>query len=465
MLVSQATRSKAIPSAALAAVLGLAAAGCTEGGGAPATVSSASAGPSASAEERTFPVSAATTGGGADTDEFLAIALTADGGSIAAGATYSVDGVFPPSQGGYDALLARFDSELNLVWSNTLGGSADDAFWSVAAAADDGAVAAGRTSSTDGIFAPSRGGDSALLARFDGDGNLIWSTALGGTDASEFFAVGAAVDGGIVAVGQTSSVDGDFDPSAGGYDGLVARFDTDGNLLWSKTVGGAGDDSFFAMVTTADGGVIAAGATASADGDLPPSQGGGDALLVRFDADGELLWANTLGGAERDVFSAVLTVADGGIVVAGQTASTDGVFPPSQGADDTLVARFDAQGDLVWSNTLGGSGTDGFVAIGAAALGGVIVAGQTSSTDGPFAASRGGSDTLLAWFSPEGSLVWSKTLGDSADDGFSALATDAAGGATVAGWTASADDEDLPPSRGGDDVLVAKFDLAKLDLS
>jgi hypothetical protein len=61
----------------------------------------------------------------------------------------------------------------------------------------------------------------------------------------------------------------------------VARFDLDGNLTWAKTLGGSGDDSFIS-VTAVAGGVIAVGSTDSTDGEFPPTKGESDAVVVKI---------------------------------------------------------------------------------------------------------------------------------------------------------------------------------------
>jgi hypothetical protein len=213
------------------------------------------------------------------------------------------------------------DPQGDLAWTQTLGGSGDDMFVSVAAV-HQGVVVAGLSEARDGDLIGGDGSREAVLARYDLDGNLVWTAAFGGTGYEGFHAV-AAVDGGVVAVGYAEAHDGDLAGQDGGnrgeMDAVVARYDLDGNLVWAATFGGESYDGFYS-VAPVDGGVVVAGASRSGDGDLPPLRGAGDAVLARYDLDGNLVWLATSGGAAFDGFESVAAV-DGGVVAAGATGS------------------------------------------------------------------------------------------------------------------------------------------------
>ena len=404
--------------------------------------------------------------GGTGNDRFFSVQVVADGGYIAAGSTSSTDGDFPPKHGAQDALLARFGPDGTLQWAKTMGGAGDDAFRGVQVTPDGGFITVGDTTSTDGDFPPSHGGDvtgDALLARFGPDGTMQWAKTMGGADEDEFYSVAVAPDGGIIAAGYTTSTDGDFPSSHGNnMDAVLARFGADGTLQGVKTMGGSGGDVFGAVAVAPDGGVIAAGSTTSTDGDFPPSHGGdnfGDALLVKYGPDGTLQWAKTMGGTNDEEFNGVAITPDGGVIAAGGTISTAGDFPPIHDRWDALLARFGPDGTMQWAKTMGGSDDEEFLSVTVAPDGGAIAAGYTYSTDGDFPPSNGHQDAVLARFGPDGTLQWAKTTGGTEDDVFRAVAVAPDGGVAAAGSTVSTDG-DFPPSHGGDffgDALLAYF--------
>jgi len=226
----------------------------------------------------------------------------------------------------------------------------------------------------------------------------------GGLNYDQFYSVAIAPDGGLIAAGTTFSKDGDFPSSHGGDDALLARFTPDGTLQWAKTMGGTDDDGFFSVAVAPDGSLIAAGGTASRDGDFPASHGIDDALLAWFAPDGTLQWAKTMGGTDFDHFNSVAIAPDGSLIAAGGTASMDGDFPASHGSNDGLLARFTPDGTLQWAKTMGGTDYDGFASVAVAPDASLIAAGTAASMDGDFPASHGDLDGLLANFDPDGTL-------------------------------------------------------------
>ena len=103
---------------------------------------------------------------------------------------------------------------------------------------------------------------------------------------------------------------------AGLYDLYLVKTDSEGTAEWSRTYGGTGRDYGNSLVQTSDGGYLAAGYT------LSYGAGGDDVWLVRTDADGNLEWQTTYGGSASDVGYAVAKTDDGGYAVAGHTLSS-----------------------------------------------------------------------------------------------------------------------------------------------
>lgn len=88
-------------------------------------------------------------------------------------------------------------------------------------------------------------------------------------------------DGTIVFCGSTNSTDQDLDgcnTAAGQRSGWITKVGTDGEVLWTTTVGKAGTATLSSVTATADGGYLAVGNT------------GGKPLLTKLDADGNISW-------------------------------------------------------------------------------------------------------------------------------------------------------------------------------
>src|SRR5215831_18110221 len=91
-----------------------------------------------------------------------------------------------------------------------------------------------------------------------------------------------------------------------------------------STLLGGTDFETARSINTPDGGLILAGYTASKDGDVHGSHGKSEAWIVKLNSDGDTLWTRTLGGTEDDQASNVCLTADGGYMITGSTASSDG---------------------------------------------------------------------------------------------------------------------------------------------
>jgi hypothetical protein len=160
-----------------------------------------------------------------------------------------------------------------------------------------------------GTFSQGAGGRDGLLAKYDTNGNLIWQRILGGANNDIFFSVALDSSGNIYVAGYT------FSQGAGGQDGLLTKYDTNGNLIWQRILGGANNDIFFSVALDSSGNIYVAGYTSS------QGAGGQDGLLTKYDTNGNLIWQRILGGASFDIFLSVALDSSGNIYVAGYTNS------------------------------------------------------------------------------------------------------------------------------------------------
>src|SRR5262249_49744603 len=142
-------------------------------------------------------------------------------------------------------------------------------------------------------------GDLWVL-KLDAIGNAVWQKSYGGSASDGAGAVRQTPDGGYVVAGYTRSY------GAGQFDAWGIKLDADGNVTWQKTDGGTGFDFASDVQPTADGGYIVAGSTTSF------GAGSDDAWVLKLDANGNVIWQKTYGGADSDGASAVHTTADGG---------------------------------------------------------------------------------------------------------------------------------------------------------
>lgn len=129
----------------------------------------------------------------------------------------------------------------------------------------------------------------------------------------------------------------------------------------------------------------------------------------------------TFGGSLNDVGQAIIATSDGGFAVLGHTQSMDGDITDKDNTSfDFWLLKFDADANLIWSETFGGSGNDRGRDLIQTPDGGFVVIGYSNSTDGDLSENFGLRDFWLAKISPTGTLVWQKSFGfPGADEGLS----------------------------------------------
>jgi len=339
--------------------------------------------------------------GGAGDDQAQTLALDPDGSIVVSGYTDSF------GAGNQDVMLAKWHANGSLAWTNTLGGIGFDYGNALALDSDGGIVASGNTDSFGA------GNYDVLLAKWYANGSLAWANTLGGSSYDIGNALTIAPDGSITVLGSTYSF------GAGNEDVLLAKWYANGTLAWANTLGGTGSDLGKAVALSPDGSIVVSGYTDSF------GVGSNDVLLAKYYANGTLAWASILGGASADYGYALAVSLDGSIAVSGYIDSF------GAGNNDALLAKYNANGTLAWANTLGGPNSDIGLALALGPDGSIAVSGYTLS----FGA--GNSDILLTKWYANGTLAWANTLGGANDDVAYAMSFDINGSLIVSGATQS----------------------------
>jgi len=281
--------------------------------------------------------------GGSGNDYFSSSSVSVEGGSTY---VYAVGYELSSGSGYYEALIAKWDSQGNLIWQKKLGGSSNDSFYSSSVSVEGDstyvyAVGYERTSSGSNYY-------DALIAKWDSQGNLIWQKKLGGSSNNHFLSSSVSVEDGstyVYAVGYELY-------SGNNNEALIAKWDSQGNLKWQKKLGGFGQDYFYSSSVSVEGGstyVYAVGYEGS-------SGGADNALIAKWGSQGNLIWQKKLGGSGYDFFySSSVSVEDGSTYV--YAVGREG----SSGSNsEALIAKWDSQGNLIWQKELVGSVKDYF---------------------------------------------------------------------------------------------------------
>lgn len=226
-----------------------------------------------------------------------------------------------------------------------------------------------------------------------------WMIAIGGA-GRDYAPSFLPADDGFVVVGMSSSYGlGDGGGNQGGYhDFLAVKVDKRGELVWATTVGGPDDErGSYSVRPSSDHGFLLTGTTRSF------GAGRTDLFMVKLDAFGNLDWSKTIGGAGSEGGMTTLQLEDGYISI-GDCDSF------GAGKKDLLVVKLNLDGSLVWAKTYGGLEDD--IGSGIARTAGGYIVGGTIWSFG-----AGEADSGLIKIDTLGNVVWAKTIGGSRGEG------------------------------------------------
>ncbi len=365
--------------------------------------------------EYAYAVAFAKTFGGGGGDWANSVQRTSDGGYILAGHTRSF------GAGLDDIFLIKTDSRGNLQWAKTYGGTSQDYASSVQQTSGGGYIVAGYTASFGA------GGSDFFLIKTDANGNIQWAKTYGRVTSDRASSVQQTLDGGYIVAGVTYPIGVVY------TDIFLIKTDEFGNVQWAKTYEGTHNDYAYSVQQTSDGGYILAGYTGSF------GAGDNDIFLIKTDANGNIQWAKTYGGTYSDYAFSVQQTSDGGYIVAGYTTSF------GAGGADIFLIKTDEFGNVQWAKTYGGTDWDFAHTVQQTSDRGYIVAGYTYS----FGAD--GEDAFLIKTDANGDIIWAKTYGGTLDDRVSSVQQTTDGGYIVAGST-------LSFGAGGWDIFLVKTD-------
>jgi hypothetical protein len=310
----------------------------------------------------------------------------------------------------YDACVMKLDPGGSPVWIQSYGGPDVESAFGVRVMRDGGLAVAANTVSVG------HGLMDMLVMKTDILGNVLWSRAIGGAGEDMATAIDTTQDGGLVVCGYTNSF------GAGNTDVYIVKLDAVGNVQWTRVVGGPTAETAYDVVATVDGGYAVSGQTVSFGAGLT------DYFLVRLNAAGTVLYSRTYGTPSHDFGYRFCATADDHLVLAGYTG-------PVGSSDGMLVKVTAASGALVWVRTYGSPSMDRIFDVLQTRDGNYVGTGEgTTST-------FGAGDQQVLKVSPAGNLLWARHYGTPFDEtGYGVGLETRDHGLMVVGWDDSAED-------------------------
>jgi hypothetical protein len=394
--------------------------------------------------------------GGEDVEDCNSIAQTFDGGYIFTGSTNSIGGEVSGNHGKFDYWVAKVSSSGILEWQKCFGGTEDDYSRRIIQCSDSGYMITGFSNSNDGDVSGNHGRTDYWVVKTDVNGSLQWQRSLGGT-LDEWASTCIEPEPGTYIIGgYAASSNGDVAHQHGYYDEWIVALNDTGGIMWQSSLGGTGGESASKVIKTSDGGFMVLGTTASSNGDVSFNHGMNDIWLVKLDAFTGLQWEKTYGGSDGDMGESIIETSSGGYCVAGYTFSNDGDVSDNHGNYDGWVINVDSAGNLLWQKTLGGSGDDFMYSLIEDTNGMFIISGGTSSVDSGITNNHGTSDMWLTVLDNTGSLQWQKCFGGFGPDNGNSIMHAEEGGYLMGGGT-GATDGDVTGNHGSWDAWLVKL--------
>jgi hypothetical protein len=311
--------------------------------------------------------------GGISTEALYSISQTPDGGFILAGKSFSnayfIGDITMSSVGGADVWVVKTSSLGIIEWQRKIRGSSmNDSFPKIRPTSDGGYILGIDSDSVLGYdkTEPSKGSSDYWILKLDHLGNIVWQKSIGGAGPESFTNIEQTNDGGYIISGDSSStLSGDKTENRinNSDDYWIVKLDAFGNIMWDNTIGGNFNEDNSNIKQTLDGGFIISGfsdSNASVD-KTENSYGGYDYWIVKLDSNGIVQWDKTLGGDFQDYCTSIAQSNDGSYYIAGYSYSgISGLKSEPNNQGDLWIIKLDNSGNLLWENSIGGNYADLF---------------------------------------------------------------------------------------------------------
>lgn len=326
--------------------------------------------------------------GGKYYDEANAIAVDASGNIYLTGKVDSpaIFGSLTLASG--SVFLAKYDANGNVLWAKSTGTKRTDIANTVKVDASGNVYIAGLFASNPIIFGSTtltnQGGSclggcqDIFVAKYDENGNVLWAKSAGGTSGDYANSVVVDASGNVYIAGGFYSPTLNFGNitlarndksvinSAPG-DLFLAKYDTNGNVLWAKNAGGNNDDYVLSAAVDGSGNIYIAGNFKSHTltlGTIILTKANhmaaySNLFLAKYNNVGDVLWAKCAGGKGIDEAKSIAVDASGNIYMAGSFCSPSITFGTNtlenarNGFYDVFLSKYDTNGNVLWAENAG----------------------------------------------------------------------------------------------------------------
>ena len=342
-----------------------------------------------------------------------------------------------------------------------------------------------------GLFTlPHVRGWDIFLVKYSSSGNFLWATSAGGTGNDQSFSVATDALGNVFLTGSFTSPTITFGTftltNSGSSDVFIVKYSSTGTILWAKSMGGSGMETGYSVATDASNNVYVTGTFASSTitvgSTVLTNAGSSNIFLVKYDINGNILWAKREGGIGSDIGYSLTIDASYNIYLTGyftsSTLSFGSIVLSNSGGQDMFIVKYNNSQNVLWAKNSIGTGTDYASSIAIDVSGFIYVTGYFNSPNIAFGnfnitntsltpSGSNGYDLYLVKYNSLGTELFVKIVGGKHNEKGYSVATDNSGVYITGGLIGTPQDTQIYidsntyniPSPSGDPMCLIKYDF------
>ncbi len=366
------------------------------------------------------------------------------------------------SLGSYDMYIVKYDKDGNVKWAKSAGGSNDEFGNSIVTDGSGNVYVTGSFGSSTIAFGTivltnaGNGTGDIFFVKYDPTGNIVWAQRAGGILNDGCGKLVTDYNGNIYMSGGFMSSSITFgtitliNPAPGSAIPFIVKYDPNGNALWARVwpigvwsrdiaLDDSGNLYYMGNFTSS---TITFGTTTLTNSG---STGSSDIFIIKYDIEGNVLWAKSAGGSTNDMGSSITTDGSGNVYMTGSfmsstitfgeitlTNASTGLLP-----EDMFIVKYDPSGTALWAKRAGGTSVNRGSDIATDGSGNVYVTGTFANYPiilGTTTLQNSGAwDMFIVKFDASGNVPWAKSAGGIYTERGFGIATDNSGNVFVTG--------------------------------
>ncbi len=403
--------------------------------------------------------------GESSNEQINSITQTSDGGHIAVGhfsstkikaGNYTLENN-STSTSYIDGMIIKYDMNGQIEWATSVGGNYSDYIYSVIETKDGGILVGGyfnsRSIALEGYTLTNNSSSyDGMIIKYSADGKVEWATSLGGSSSDYIYSVAETTNGDLVAGGyfNSSSIElGEYklekSDSTSYPDGMIIKYtpidsDEKYKINWTTSVGGSNEDIITSLSQTSDGGILVGGTFKGSNiqiGEYELTNKGSvvytDGMIIKYDMNGQIEWATSVGGNYEDAITSLKETSDGGILVGGSFKGNsiqigEYEFKGSTSYSSGMIIKYNANKEVEWATAVGGDKSDKITSVAETADGGIVAGGNFESSSiqlGDYILEpKGSTDAMVVKYKKGNgkyTLEWAKAIGGTTNDEISSV--------------------------------------------